>query len=225
MMYNGRNSLLPPKCPFPSIAPSYGDYIAPAGVGQKRLPKYGDGNHSHHHRASSESLVIEEQPSWLDELLNEPETPVQRGHRRSSSDSFTYLEAANAANTEYAVKNEHQMRNLSSNPSWGSQDFVYKGARNTSYFVEPNVVMKNRSRGWDSPKDDNLVLQRSASLGAAQKLNGIASTASEKQDAVESGPQESGEVRSQDANTTSERKDFSNNKTSASETDTKRAKQ
>ncbi|KAD4179409.1 hypothetical protein R6Q59_022997 [Mikania micrantha] len=225
MTYNARNSLLPPKCPFPTIAPSYADYIPTSAIGQQRTPKYRDVNHSQHHRASSESLVIEEQPSWLDELLNEPETPVQRGHRRASSDSFTYLEAANAANTEYAVKNEHQMRNLNSNPSWVSQDFLYKDARNTSFFADPNVVMKNRTRGWDSPKDDTLGLRRSASLGTTQKLNGIDSTAGEKQDADELGPQDSGEACIQDVNLSTERKDFANNKTSASETDTKRAKQ
>ncbi|KAK9077075.1 hypothetical protein SSX86_005410 [Deinandra increscens subsp. villosa] len=214
MTCSARNSLLPPKCPFPSIAPSYADYISNSVIGPKRTPKYRDVNHSHHHRASSESLVIEEQPSWLDELLSEPETPVQRGHRRSSSDSFTYLEAANAANTEYVVKNEHQVRNLNSNPSWGSQDFLYKDARNASFFVDPNVGMRNRIRGWDLNTEDSLGLRRTVSLGATQKLNGIASTASEKQDVAESGLQDAGETRPQDANATC-----------ASETDTKRAKQ
>lgn len=235
MMYNGRHSLLPPKCPFPSISPSYADYISTSAIGPKGIPKYRDGN-SHHQRASSESLVIEEQPSWLDELLNEPETPVQRGHRRSSSDSFTYLEAANAANTEYAVKGEQRMRNLTSAPSWTSKDFLYKDARNTPFYVEPNPMIKSQLRAWDSPQSthstgaigsplDNLVLRRSVSLGAAQDLNEISSTTSDKQDAAESGSQDSAEARPQDANTTSERKDSSNSKTSGSETDSKRAKQ
>ncbi|KAI7730559.1 hypothetical protein M8C21_028654 [Ambrosia artemisiifolia] len=207
MTCTARNSLLPPKCPFPSIPSSYGDYIPTSVTGPKRVNKYRDGNYSHH-RTSSESLVIEEQPSWLDELLNEPETPVQRGHRRSSSDSFTYLEAANAVSMEYVVRNEREMRNLSLNSSWGGQDFGYKDGRN-------NVGMRSGTRGWDLPKDENLVLQRSVSLGAAQKVNDIGLSGSEKQDAAECGTQDSGEARPQDAN----------NKTSASETDTKRAKQ
>ncbi|XP_076947456.1 uncharacterized protein At4g06598-like [Bidens hawaiensis] len=214
---NTRNSLLPPKCPFPTVPPSYTDYMSASATAQKRTPKTRDNNH---HRASSESLVIEDQPDWLDELLNEPETPLQRGHRRSSSDSFTYLEAANAASTEYGVKHEHQMRNLTSNPSWGSQDFVYKDARNRSYFADSNVVIKNRTRGWDSPKDVNLGLQRSVSLGATQKIN-----ASEKQDVVESGTRDSSEACTQDAYIVAERKDFFNNKNFASEADMKRAKQ
>nr|XP_043628445.1 uncharacterized protein At4g06598-like [Erigeron canadensis] len=223
IMYNGRNPLLPPKSPFPCIAPSYTDYFSTSVNGPKGLPKFKDGN-SHHQRASSESLVIEEQPSWLDELLNEPETPVQRGHRRSSSDSFTYLEAANAANTEYAVKNEHQMRSLTSAPLWGSPSFLSKDARNTPVYMEPNLVIKNNTRAWESPQNDNMGLRRSVSLGAAQELNGMASTR-EKQEAVESSPQDSAEARPHDANNSSEKKDYSNTRDSASELETKRAKQ
>ncbi|GER37829.1 basic-leucine zipper transcription factor family protein [Striga asiatica] len=41
---------------------------------------------------SSESLLIDEQPSWLDDLLNETETVIfDRGHRRAASDSYAYL--------------------------------------------------------------------------------------------------------------------------------------
>ncbi|KAL8485921.1 hypothetical protein ACS0TY_027997 [Phlomoides rotata] len=45
---------------------------------------------SHHQRCSSEGFPIEEQPSWLDDLLNE-DTIFHRGHRRSVSDSYAYL--------------------------------------------------------------------------------------------------------------------------------------
>ncbi|KAK6121365.1 hypothetical protein DH2020_044892 [Rehmannia glutinosa] len=77
VMYNGKNSLLPPKSPYPSISPSYTEYIPNSAIGPKALPKPRDGNS--HQRISSESFLIDEQPSWLDELLNEPETPVRRG--------------------------------------------------------------------------------------------------------------------------------------------------
>ncbi|XP_016488655.1 uncharacterized protein At4g06598-like isoform X1 [Nicotiana tabacum] len=51
---------------------------------------------SHHHRCNSESFLIEEQPSWLDDLLNEPAETlvVHKGHRRSASDTFAYIGAA-----------------------------------------------------------------------------------------------------------------------------------
>lgn len=46
---------------------------------------------NHHQRCSSESFLLEEQPSWLDDLLNDSDTVFHRGHRRSASDSYAYL--------------------------------------------------------------------------------------------------------------------------------------
>ncbi|KAI7754052.1 hypothetical protein M8C21_009567 [Ambrosia artemisiifolia] len=222
MMYNGKHSLLPPKSPFPSTAPSYADYVSNSAIGRKGQPKYRDVN-PHHQRTSSESFLIEEQPSWLDDLLNEPETPpVRRGHRRSSSDSFTYMEAANAAYNEYQAQTENRLRNLTSVPSWGSQDFdLYKDFRNSgSFYAEPNAMIRNKNRGaWDSPQNaikHNFVHQASVSSSASREGDGNTSMATEKKEAVDSARQDA------DA---SERKDSSINKGSVSETDTKRAKQ
>ncbi|KAM7482155.1 hypothetical protein LguiB_006738 [Lonicera macranthoides] len=230
MMYNGKHSLLPPKSPFPSIPSSYVEYIPNPPIGPKGVPKTREG-HSHHQRTSSESVLIEEQPSWLDELLDEPETPVRRGHRRSSSDSFAYVDAAIAANIDYAVQDEYKCKNLASVPSWGSQDFDrYKDARNSSFFGEPNSLGKHKNRAWDSSLNslvhpsgllsarDNFVRQSAVSSGVQHEADRLPSTATEKQDPVESGPS--------DAKVASERKDSScANKGSVSETDTKRAKQ
>ncbi|KAM0040399.1 putative transcription factor bZIP family [Helianthus debilis subsp. tardiflorus] len=219
MMYNGKHSLLPPKSPFPSIAPSYADYVSNPAIGPKGPPKNREGS-PHHQRTSSESFLIEEQPSWLDDLLNEPETPVKRGHRRSSSDSFTYMEAANAAYNEYQAQTENRLRNLTSVPSWGSQDFdLYKDFRNPSFYGDTNAMIKNKNRAWDSPQNaskHNFVLQTSKSLGSSREVDGNTSNATEKKEAVESARQDAD---------TSERKDPSSNKGSTSETDTKRAKQ
>lgn len=201
---SGRQYSLPPKSPFPSItSPFYG---APNTNRSKGIiPKYRDGN-SFHQRTSSESLVIEEQPSWLDELLDEPETPLRRGHRRSSSDSFTYMEAANA-NIQHTAQVEFKL-----SPSWGSQDLdFYKHARNlSSFYGEKNLVVQNNNRVWDSPQN---TLPRSTSLGASQEVNRIVSVTSEKQPTVEPCMHES------------EKNDSPNTNASASETDTKRSKQ
>ncbi|KZV33095.1 NAD(P)H-quinone oxidoreductase chain [Dorcoceras hygrometricum] len=43
-----------------------------------------------HQRCSSESF-LEEQPSWLDDLLNDSEIFIHKGHRRSASDSYAYI--------------------------------------------------------------------------------------------------------------------------------------
>ncbi|XP_076903409.1 uncharacterized protein At4g06598-like [Bidens hawaiensis] len=219
MMYNGKHSLLPPKSPFPSIAPSYADYVSNPAIGPKGPPKYRDAN-PHHQRTSSESFLIEEQPAWLDDLLNEPETPhAKRGHRRSSSDSFTYMEAANAAYNEYQAQTENRLRNLTS-PSWGSQDFdLYKDFRNPgSFYADPNAMIRNKNRGvWDSPPNaskHNFVVQASASSSASG--DGNTSIGTEKKEAAESARKDPD---------SSERKDSSRNMDSISETDTKRAKQ
>nr|XP_043620543.1 uncharacterized protein At4g06598-like [Erigeron canadensis]XP_043620544.1 uncharacterized protein At4g06598-like [Erigeron canadensis] len=228
MMYNGKHSLLPPKSPFPSMAPSYADYVSNSAIGPKGPPKYRDVN-SHHQRTSSESFLIEEQPSWLDDLLNEPETPVKRGHRRSSSDSFTYMEAANAAHNEYRAQNEFRMRNLTSAPSWGSQEFdYYKDFRNPAFYADPHALIKIKNRTWDSSQNastystglasprDNFVLQGSISPGASREADGNIAIGTDKKDGVESSRQDA---------ESPDRKDCSSNKASASDPDTKRAKQ
>ncbi|KAM7470341.1 hypothetical protein LguiA_008524 [Lonicera macranthoides] len=230
VVYNGKNPLLPPKSPFPSITPSYADYIPNPPIGPKNIPKPRDRN-SHHQRTCSGSVLIEDQPSWLDELLNEPETPVRRGHRRSSSDSFAYIEAANAVNIDYAAQDDYKYNSLTSSvPSRGSSDFDhYKDAWNTSFYGEPNPLVRHKNRAWDPllnplpqkngllSSRDNFVLRSPASLCTTQQANGVSSTAKEKQDPIESGPC--------DAKGSFESKDSLYAKVSVSETDTKRSKQ
>ncbi|KAK6777742.1 hypothetical protein RDI58_024460 [Solanum bulbocastanum] len=228
MMYNGKSSLLPPKSPFPSISPSYVDYVPSSAFTQKDNSKPRDG--SHHQRTSSESCLIEEQPSWLDDLLNEPETPVRRGgHRRSSSDSFTYFDAANSANLDYIAQDDNKFRNLTHVPSWGSQDFdYYQNARHATFHVDQNSSNRQKSRARDaspnaiphprglSPFRENV---KTHSLGPScppQEGERPKSAGSDQQDLVESVPP--------DPKGSGERKDSSHSKSSASETDTKRAK-
>jgi hypothetical protein len=104
MMTNGKlqkQALLPPRSPFSiAAAPPYADHgliARPRGASHHH---HAHGHvHGHHQRTSSESF-IEEQPSWLDDLLNEPETPARQhgraGHRRSSSDSFALFDGGAA---------------------------------------------------------------------------------------------------------------------------------
>ncbi|QCD84585.1 hypothetical protein DEO72_LG2g4940 [Vigna unguiculata] len=228
-MYPGKHALLPPKSPFPSVSQAYADYVQNPAVGLKAGNRSREGN-PHHQRTSSESLIIEEQPSWLDDLLNEPETPVRRGgHRRSSSDSFAYLDMANASNINYADQDEYKYKSLMSMPSWSSQDFDRsKDARHLPAYVDMNLP-KQKNRSWDSFSNamtnpvgvpsgkDSSAFQSSGLPSTPQEADGLPPTATEKQDSVESGLQ--------DAKSFSEKKDNSHAKPSSSETDTKRAKQ
>ncbi|KAK6136521.1 hypothetical protein DH2020_029757 [Rehmannia glutinosa] len=220
MLYNGKNSLLPPKSPFPSISPSYTEYIPSSAIGPKTLPKPRDVN-SHHQRTSSESFLIEEQPSWLDELLDEPETPVRRGgHRRSSSDSFAYIDVSNVGSMNYVGQDDNnRYKNMSPVYSWGSQDFdIYRDARQNAFYMDLNTSVKTKNKPWDalprglpSPRGNTLV----QNVGSLQDADKNPSLSTEKQDVVESGPQ--------DPKGSTEKKDSSHAK--SSETDNKRAKQ
>ncbi|CAI9786188.1 unnamed protein product [Fraxinus pennsylvanica] len=230
IMHVGKNSLLPPKCPFPSISPAYVEYIPSSAIARKGLPAPRNGN-PQHQRASSESFLIEEQPSWLDELLSEPETPVHRGgHRRSSSDSFAYIDTANVGYMNGVAQDDNKFKNLTSVPSWGSQDFdLYRDIRHGSFYTDPNSSGTTKNRTWDAPVNpvasshgrpapkDNAIVQNAASSSTSPETDKNSSSSTEKLDPLESDPY--------DPKGSSERKDSDHAKHSVSDTDTKRAKQ
>ncbi|KAF3527868.1 hypothetical protein DY000_02041057, partial [Brassica cretica] len=88
LMNPGKSALLPPKIPFPS------------GLIGSRLSHKVSVEKAHQRTSSESHLVEEELPFWLHDLLNEPESPARKsGHRRSASDSYAYLDVANAATT------------------------------------------------------------------------------------------------------------------------------
>ncbi|KAL3814505.1 hypothetical protein ACJIZ3_015773 [Penstemon smallii] len=219
MMYNGKNPLLPPKSPFPTISPSYSEYIPTSTIPPKALPKPRD-RYSHHQRTSSESFLIEEQPSWLDELLNEPDTPVRRGgHRRSSSDSFAYIDSTNAGSMNYVAQDDNKFKNLTPVSAWGSQDLdIYRDLRQSSFYGDQNNSTKIKNKPWDVPVSSiapprGLAFARDNAMITNEDRK--SSLTNEKQDLFEPCPQ--------DPIGSAERKDFSHSK--FLETDTKRAKQ
>ncbi|KAG9130272.1 hypothetical protein Leryth_004242 [Lithospermum erythrorhizon] len=228
MLYSGKTSLLPPKSPFQSIPPSYVDYVPNPSVGKKSVGNPREGN-THHQRTSSEGFLLEEQPSWLDELLNEPDTPVRKGgHHRSSSDSFAYIDTPDV-NLDYLAKDENNKSRNMVSPSWQLPDLGhYRDIRHGSYYTDTKSSGKNQTRSWDrssnaaayphslpSPREKSL-LQSSKSSAKPQGAEAIPSTASEKREAV---------IFSREPNGFSERRQPSSAKPSVSETDTKRANQ
>lgn len=128
MMANAKlhkQALLPPRSPFPTAAP-YADRgpIARPQVGATHH------RHGHHQRTSSESFIEEQPPSWLDDLLNEPETPAARqsgraGHRRSSSDSFALFDGGAAGAGAYANGFEGMGRGGGQPAPWGGVQEYY----------------------------------------------------------------------------------------------------
>ncbi|GMH06750.1 hypothetical protein Nepgr_008590 [Nepenthes gracilis] len=227
MIQTGKNSLLPPRSPFPSISPSYADYGPNPAIGSKAVSKPKDGNVCHQ-RTSSESVLLEEQPYWLDELLNEPETPVQRGHRRSSSDSFAYIDAANMSNIDYVpvAHPENKFNVMVPTSLWGSQNLDhYNDSQQGSVYTDLNSFGRLKNRAWDNP------LNSMTHLGSVLPLrdNGISqsagSSASQKEANLVGEKQDHGEYGPHDPESSAEKNDGSYAKTTLFENDTKRAKQ
>ncbi|CAN6344648.1 unnamed protein product [Urochloa humidicola] len=145
MMANGRlqkQALLPPRSPFPAAAAA--PPVPYAELGPIARPR--DAHHRHgHQRTSSESFLADEQPSWLDDLLDEPESPARAhgrpGHRRSSSDSFALFEGGGGAAAGMYDNVLDGMRGGGGQASWaGAPEF----------FPEPSSFGRPQGRPWES---------------------------------------------------------------------------
>ncbi|KAF0897936.1 hypothetical protein E2562_001638 [Oryza meyeriana var. granulata] len=148
MMANARfqkQALLPPRSPFLAVAASPPPHAELGPIARPRDAPHRDG----HQRTSSESVLIDEQPSWLDDLLDEPEalarTHGRPGHRRSSSDSFTLFDGGNAATAAGMYDNV-----FDGTRGGGQQVGSWGGA--PEFFPEPSSFggPQGQGRPWDS---------------------------------------------------------------------------
>lgn len=80
--------MLPPRSPFQVIVSPHSDFISSSITNSKTSTKVV--GEVLHYRASSDGYLLE-QPSWLDDLLDEPDSPLCIAHHRSSSDSDALL--------------------------------------------------------------------------------------------------------------------------------------
>ncbi|XP_058224995.1 uncharacterized protein At4g06598-like isoform X2 [Rhododendron vialii] len=124
---------------------------------------------SHHLRCSSESCLVE-QPYWLDDLLNEPETLVQKGHRRSVSDSSTYL--CLEANPDDINEETNFTIAIAGPASWGCQALIHQ--------MDP-LHASFEKRPSSSDKEWNIVSEPLPMVS-----EGLMSTAARKPDQVDS---------------------------------------
>lgn len=92
LSYTGSQFQLPPRSPNLFNFPPH---FSPVVRTDNSFPNPTHEFQAYHQRTSSDSILQEEQPSWLEDLLDEPDTQTQgfRGHSRSFSDSFTYFDA------------------------------------------------------------------------------------------------------------------------------------
>eukprot|EP00249_Psilotum_nudum_P020661 c27796_g2_i3 orf=257-1492(-) len=91
--YHGNSASLPPRSPtFPNVGCPSSEKFVSSYRGQKKFSH--EGIQREHQRTVSASILMDEQLSWLDDLLDDSDAPSKKGiHRHSASDSFTFLEA------------------------------------------------------------------------------------------------------------------------------------
>lgn len=228
MMANAKlpkQALLPPRSPFPTAAAAAGPYAGDHGpiARPQGAPHHRHGHgHGHHQRTSSESF-IEEQPSWLDDLLNEPETPVRQhgraGHRRSSSDSFAMFDGGAAAGA-YANGFEGM-----GGGGGGGQAAPWGGVQ--EYYAKPSSFGRHQGRPWEQGMN-NLVNYRQSGgppMAAKEKVGGHHGSPSVLRDHDHGMDRRSSDESGHDQKVGPERKEGVPPKHAQSEADTKRAKQ
>ncbi|XP_062202102.1 uncharacterized protein At4g06598-like [Phragmites australis] len=221
MMANGRlqkQALLPPRSPFPAATaaapPPYAD------LGPIARPPDAHQRHGHQ-RTSSESFLVDEQPSWLDDLLDEPETPARAhgrpGHRRSSSDSFALFEGGASAG---------MYDNVLDGMRGGGQVASWTGA--PEFLPEPTSFGRQQGRPWESRR---MYRQGGGMPMPTREKNGGCHGLSSAFGDHEHGPVPNGVDRkghgdaALEQRVEAERKEGVHLRHSQSEADTKRAKQ
>lgn len=116
-----KQPLIPPKSPFPNIDIPVYEHFDPFQLKQASWLREGEIQHND----TSELYQIEEEFSWLEELLEEPETPkIKAPHRRSSSDSIAYLNGSQIhSNLHSLAQEEYRQRTIiSTMPAWASHE-------------------------------------------------------------------------------------------------------
>ncbi|ESQ38902.1 hypothetical protein EUTSA_v10001827mg [Eutrema salsugineum] len=145
----GKESMVPKKIPGNSIAPP---------------------SNMHHHSASLDNLLIEEQPAWLDDLLSEPTSPkMSKGHRRSASDTSAYL------NSALMPFKQDEMKNHVAGPSW-----LFQNINRHEDLWQPKSHEKHDKSGWELSTTNGTNLQTHVSWGAVNKVSTSASKSAGK---------------------------------------------
>uniref|UniRef100_A0A0D9XXN7 BZIP domain-containing protein n=2 Tax=Leersia perrieri TaxID=77586 RepID=A0A0D9XXN7_9ORYZ len=245
MMANARfqkQALLPPRSPFPAAAspsPSPHGELGPIA----RPRDGGPHRHGHHQRTSSESVLIDEQPSWLDDLLDEPEAaaaPAARphgrpGHRRSSSDSFTLFDGGNSAAAAAMYDNVFDgMRGGGGGGGGHGQQVGGSWGGAPEFFPEPSSFGRPQG-GHGRPWDNRQMLRHGGGAGMPmpmpmREMNGGHRGPPGAFGDLEHGSLPNGVDRKvigdiHDQRVGAERKEGAHLRHSQSEADTKRAKQ
>ncbi|KAI5563560.1 hypothetical protein POPTR_015G147800v4 [Populus trichocarpa] len=153
--------------PVEMIFPPYStDYISTCAIESSEgflRPVEGE---SHHQRASSDSFLVE-QLSWLDDLLDEPDLPLYKSHRRSSSDSVAFLDTASKT-----FRKEETMLKTSAaagGPTWEFHTINYHENSWKTSFHSGSTPDKEKNKSRESP----LISVTSSSSGVVPSTDSI----------------------------------------------------
>lgn len=125
----------------------------------------------HHHSASLDDLLIEEQPAWLDELLSEPTSPkMKKGHRRSASDTSAYLNS-----TLMPFREDDLVKSHFAGPCW-----VVQNINRRDDLWQPNSYDKHNKSGLELSTRNGTNLQTHVTYGAINRVGTPASKSAEK---------------------------------------------
>lgn len=199
---NNRQMLHPPISPLLCVSP-------PPSDGKYNV----DGQHGHQCR-SSESVAIEEQPSWLDDLLNEPEMQqVQpKMHRRSASDSSAlYYDAS----TE--TYDTMQQQSAFFNPWISPQNVFHRG--------EPKLLSLNANANFNRGQPSRFSTEALLNHSMSSVRDGMALQVPGSTSGPLSDQETSVATETNGQNESGESSDQSQAKPSASKAEAKRAKQ
>ncbi|XP_010543612.1 PREDICTED: uncharacterized protein At4g06598 [Tarenaya hassleriana] len=167
----GKQSVLPPRNPSRCISPSASEYIPGSSLESHDLFKSMENSVNHHH-SSPDKLLADEQPAWLDDLLSEPESPIMsKGHRRSASDTATFLNFASMSFGE-----ETQLRS-----HFGGPFCLFQSIDRHDDVWRPNSSGKHQDRGWQLPNKNGANLKKSASCSAVNKIGTLAPKSVQRQ--------------------------------------------
>lgn len=160
-----KQSVFPPRCPFPTSSSSWGEE-RPKNVYDSRYEQ------TRHRHTLSESFHIDEQPPWLDDLLNESEIPVKRsGHRRSFSDSSPILGGSNFySNITNLYVEEGSQKSYTSSSLWGLNEMNnLRDGKSWEFMLENDKRKENNATSHNIKRQDQQELVQEANCSSEMK--------------------------------------------------------
>ncbi|KAI4332307.1 hypothetical protein L6164_017229 [Bauhinia variegata] len=214
--HTGRPLRLPPKGVTSSFDTSQAECFSHSVVGSEGLSVFPEGLGRHQRTLSADFLQTEEVPSWLTELLDEPDTSTCRSHRRCSSDSLAFLQSA----AEASQRKDAYMKHTTSKSSSRQSNFYRPTDLSQISHRHPNSFDTSMNASWELSLSS---LPCSSGYGSTSRGNVFPSScAPQEPDVTQS--ETIGKQNTEDPEVSSKENHGSRANPSASKAEAKRAK-